>query len=592
MRMSQDGQKRPQSLSSEDIRPSKQPRIFRACDNCVSAKTRCEEVTPSGCRLCRRKGRICSLSGTVAPDWTRRGYDEVEVDELRRHVEATEKRCAHMEKRYAVLEEQLHRLHTHLSTLSIPPIPSTVVHSIDTPTYASNPILDSFPASWRLQFGEALFGVSHPSTSYPDVTARRLLSDEEVDMAFQTFKNRFTKILPLRPFLLASTPVPSHPFIILAVLHHVQSMYHPDFANMVDESLLLAMSGVNNIDVILALLILALAPEPPVVSPRTRPSALRLIAMAYQLGIGLGLDAISIAALRTPQNLVEPFSISQFDLVHLWAAVINRYNILHVMHGRPSRLLQSIALDLPESSIDAASPSTNHLRAEAELVEAVRPVIELLSDLESGAHPAAVEDAAALVEQFRGLKEALTPFRTSDNRSILLDSLCIEFSHGFRLSCYIQNTPSPLLPIREALMPCTSAFPPVMRALVDLASNDPFLDQGALPSYTATSMALAVAALRRTVVFVHKQYPEARGFADMDKLRAAESYLCQLGGVPARLLEYADKVIERLPDSPNELDMQTGEVGLVPQSLLDMDFMSWDLSMLTGYYEGTSAMPP
>ncbi len=80
--------------------------------------------------------------------------------------------------------------------------------------------------------------------------------------------------------------------MILAILHHVPALSRPEFPHLVDESLLYCLTGAVNHDVVLALLILALAPEPTHASYRPHPTSLRLISLAYQVGLGLGLDAL------------------------------------------------------------------------------------------------------------------------------------------------------------------------------------------------------------------------------------------------------------------------------------------------------------
>lgn len=45
--------------------PNKRQKIFRACDNCVSDKKRCDDVLPTGCHQCRRRSKTCSLAEAI-----------------------------------------------------------------------------------------------------------------------------------------------------------------------------------------------------------------------------------------------------------------------------------------------------------------------------------------------------------------------------------------------------------------------------------------------------------------------------------------------------------------------------------------------
>lgn len=111
------------------------------------------------------------------------------------------------------------------------------------------------------------------------------------------FKHHFSNLVPLAPFLLISTPLPSHPFVRLAVLVHTPQQ--SDLFPLIEESVLTVNAGAVGPDVPLALLILSLAPNP---SDRHRASltAIRLIALAHSIGQMLGWDAMSEVWLESP----------------------------------------------------------------------------------------------------------------------------------------------------------------------------------------------------------------------------------------------------------------------------------------------------
>ena len=82
------------------------------------------------------------------------------------------------------------------------------------------------------------------------------------------------------------------------MLHVVPSLYRDTLADLVDESILTAMSGAASPEVVLASLILSYAPEPPTIRTRPAPTPLRMISKAYTTGLGIGLPERVEAGLR------------------------------------------------------------------------------------------------------------------------------------------------------------------------------------------------------------------------------------------------------------------------------------------------------
>jgi hypothetical protein len=128
------------------------------------------------------------------------------------------------------------------------------------------------------------------------------------------------QIIPLPSFLLASSPTHIHPFVFLAYLHHAIEVDRIHLADALDESLIYLLSGAVSPDVMLALLILSLAPVQPVSNGRNRPSAWHLITLAYNVGIGLGLD-YKVAEDIKRGDLCERWARHKMELAQLVSRV-------------------------------------------------------------------------------------------------------------------------------------------------------------------------------------------------------------------------------------------------------------------------------
>lgn len=121
---------------------------------------------------------------------------------------------------------------------------------------------------------------------------------------FTRFKHRFSKTLPLPPFLLSSTPTPSHPFVILAILTHIPGFTSPETHALIDESVFHACEGAVDDEVLLALLILSLQ---PFTSDRLSSwSPVRLISMAYDIGRSKGMESLVRSSIRHADMTRQP----------------------------------------------------------------------------------------------------------------------------------------------------------------------------------------------------------------------------------------------------------------------------------------------
>jgi hypothetical protein len=372
---------REMSLPPSDDEPcSKRAKVFRACSQCVSAKTRCEDIKSKGCFLCRRKRKTCSLTGAIVNDSSvfrnragsglggepssrrssmhppgvfnvgspkddysmggkpaRKTHADGEADSLHRD----EARIFEAERRISTLERELKEIRA-----AQPPIQygHDGRQAVKRPECLATPrfgrIEDTVLHAQFEDFSETIFSLSTPD-AFPSALSAGILQEGEVELAFQSFKHHFSPILPLTSFLSISTPSPTHNFVILACLHHVPHYASPQLAELVDKSILTALSGNITEDVVLALLILALAPMVPLgPEARLRPTPLRLISLAYQLGRDLGLEGKAERYLLRGADLAELHWEEAMQLVQMvsnihvklnpadppqWSAVINRY---------------------------------------------------------------------------------------------------------------------------------------------------------------------------------------------------------------------------------------------------------------------------
>jgi hypothetical protein len=122
------------------------------------------------------------------------------------------------------------------------------------------------------------------------------------------WKHRFSAVLPLAPFLLTATPSPSHPFVVAAFLSHLRAFNTTPLHHLINESIAHAMRGAVDADVILALMLLAVAPCSPIV-----PSPMRSIALAYEVGLALGYASNQQSALALGLDLAEPWWRAKLD---------------------------------------------------------------------------------------------------------------------------------------------------------------------------------------------------------------------------------------------------------------------------------------
>lgn len=425
------------------------------------------------------------------------------------------------------------------------------------------------------------------------------LTPDQVEMAWHQFKARVTPLLPLPPFTAVSTPVPEHGFVQTAMLQFVPSLagiVRP----LVDEGVLLAMAGHATRDVVLALLILSLAPGQPDESeggdgkipeqaPVT-PSAFRLIALAYSMGANLGMQSAAEAALRQDLDS-EHWDEMRFQLL-LWAAVVNRYSLLSIMFGKSVTLPPLVAPRLAPSTRESVQVAQAHLRAEGAVVSAFLPLAMRLNDLEHALSYDA-DEVASLHPTWKAAFDAAAPYvADNENMAIRNDARLIQFVLGVRTASLSMWIPSPLVEAREAALKTLGGFPSVMIAVVDILAD---CDPRRLPAYITMFIAIASLCLRRAVLTV--QYFYGHQLIDSRRLDQAEAAIAPANAQCRFILHHATELLKTLPygkglwvgdgveaanrERPTDSvwrprSKQTEE----PSFGVELDIMNWDLSLL------------
>ncbi|WVR03313.1 hypothetical protein IAU60_000304 [Kwoniella sp. DSM 27419] len=553
----------PGEQSPTSDRPAKRSKVFRACQSCVSAKTRCEDVQPEGCYLCRRKGKDCSLRGISSvsepsqhvgylpdpvslrpsPAWAQHDADQAALLE----------RLRAQEERSRDLEDRLHRME-HLSSSSSGPTPGftpqvTMTHH--RPSVAREGITRSPLWNGRAPtFDERLFLNIFPA-AYPDVVALGYLTRSQMDMAFQLFKHRFSLIFPFNPFLRSSTSTPEHPFVRLAVLLHVNIVPPQDIANVLDQSLAILLSGGVSIPALLALLIVSLVPVQAVPQGHNTPTSLRLISLAYQIGLDAGVGRAVETSLRNPDDLLQPWADEKMELALLWTAVVNRYNLLRILFTPVVNSVPSPASLLPAHPSDSVQETVAHLNLEAELTAIADDYIRTLVPAEDdyGVFDLQVITAqtAKMSEKAQKFRSALSEKRTSS--SLLHDAEGVLYSLVLRLGCLLQNLPSPLSPEPRlgGLSVIGTYFVPKSIALVrQLADLDPS-EPSTQPGYILMLQVIGLIALRRTAIHTAQSHGEHRT-NELEGLQRLESKIHAFGGAASVMLIQAEEQFGKWPE--------------------------------------------
>ncbi|OCF43753.1 hypothetical protein I317_02357 [Kwoniella heveanensis CBS 569] len=585
--------------SSSPERPAKRSKVFRACQACVTAKTRCEDVQLEGCYLCRRKHKECSLrgisalataTGPAASGSSRERLDSFTGEPTPHHQRYQRydtprssrggggdthngdailllDRLRVQEERYRELEERLNHLEAdqretrereretlkrlnsgnerNLTSGSLyNGSPLDVVpgagggnrgRQVIVPDYS---IVRSFKKSLAPTFDEGLFCPVNPA-AYPDPVAMGIVTRPQMEMAFQF------------PFLRSSTPTPDHAFVRLAVLFYLNHIPPIDMAELVEQSLSILIAGAVSAQSLLALFIMSLGPAQPCLETYAQPSALRLISLAYHIGLDLGIGRQVELALRDKESLLQSWAEEKMELTLLWTAIVNRYNILHILCTPTASLVPSPAPMLPDHSVDGVKHTVAHLQSEAELVGIASSLIDTLIVAEDAWTE---ERLKVCAEHLSSTRQELEAFRKGlstqqQETSLMYDAKCTDMSMVFRLASFNQNLPSPINPEirRPGLHAIGMNFFPSSKMMSDLAASIDTSDPPLIPMYVLTAASLALIGLRRAAIHSAAVHPELQ-IVDIEALQRCELKIHQLGGSPSLVLTQADEQFGKWPE--------------------------------------------
>lgn len=116
------------------------------------------------------------------------------------------------------------------------------------------------------------------------------------------WRHRIAPIIPLPSLLSSSSPRPTHPFIVATIIAQSDHPAAEAAVEQVTQAIHRILAGDVSVDAVLGLLILALDRPSAAV-----PSSTRLIALAYEVGKALGLEARIRLATRLGSALGEPY---------------------------------------------------------------------------------------------------------------------------------------------------------------------------------------------------------------------------------------------------------------------------------------------
>ncbi|WWD21802.1 hypothetical protein CI109_106290 [Kwoniella shandongensis] len=424
-----------------------------------------------------------------------------------------------------------------------------------------------------VQFGEQSM-CTLDLEGFPDVVKRGKFTSTQVDMYFQLFKHRFSLIAPLIPFLLTSSPLPKHPFVIVAALAFIPNVIPPDDIGIIDESMMYAMSGTTSVDVILALYILSFAPFQASSEWHIPITPLRLVSLAWTMGKDLGLELKWRRELGNSQRVEElllPWNMPQLEELTLWEAVKSRYCILQIQYARCNDLPPLLATHLPHHPSDYVRQCINHLQREAEMVEICRDLAEEIAIVE-----------ADTMRQWPNMTPLVVKWEAMENemRSLRMKSkgdqtYTLPSALALRLMLFSLCPPGPINPDISLQSHSLGAGVWIRSAqsvlyeflsILYLASNgeDP---PSALPSCVTLVMAVCISIMRRVLV-VTQRAPYT--IFDEQQLEKAERYLGSLEGYPRRAMKEMWGYLYEYKDAgEGESEPGIGE--------FEFDFFDWDM---------------
>ncbi|KAK8847713.1 hypothetical protein IAR55_005572 [Kwoniella newhampshirensis] len=399
---------------------------------------------------------------------------------------------------------------------------------------------------------------------FPDAVKRGLVNATQVDMYFQLFKHRFSTIAPLIPFLLTSSPLPKHPFVVIAALSFIPEALSANDVGIIEESVLYAMTGTTSVDAMLALYILSFASFGPSSEFHIPLTPLRLVSLAWTLGKDLGLELKARRILSTDERaeeLLSSWNQPQLEQLTLWEAVKNRYSILQIQYARCGELPTLLSPQLPNHQSDHIRHCIVHLRSEAKLVEICRNLVE--------------EVAIAEVESTQNWPD-FVPLVVQWEVLLIAETYTLPSALALRLILLALCPPSPVAAETAHLGHNVAGGAWVLSARCLIHDFMPRLystSEGeeitvTLPVCVSIVVAIAIATARRILV-VTRGSPSPP--IDEQQVEAAERYLARLDGFPGRAMKGMWEDLSEYKENGNEDAEQQG------LAELNFDLFDWDM---------------
>ncbi|WVW85160.1 hypothetical protein I302_107198 [Kwoniella bestiolae CBS 10118] len=601
------------SSSNINTRRSASPpraRIFHACKSCAASKVKCHDLRTDGCARCRRRKTACSLAGlpgiedgpperrrsedmhtrrdaydhgfapntsisTSFPDPTTHPYQSApatDVQEMRQRIQQLESAYNGLLTSISPTRSTSSNdvYHNPLVPTITPPVtnvhstPHSIPSGSSVPLAASAPKeflvqhrtldVDGFKKSYTMEPANLIFDercrCAVDPNGYPNIITRGHVTRSHVEGNFQLFKHRFSLIAPMIPFLLTTRSIPTHPFIVLAALAFLHDPLPLSAVGMIEESILYAMSGPACVEAIMALYILTFAPYPPGSQNHVPPTSLRMISLAYSMGVDLGMETKAEVALSEDsqaEELVGNWAADRLEEMTLWEAVKNRYCILQMETARCSVLPTLRSHRFPTHPSDHANHCISHLQLEARIVEGCREFVKAVGMTEvivKYSWPDII-DLSMLWSKTQSHLDGIAETLDDDQWLLRCTITCLTYSLGFRLGFAFYKPPSPIsisnIEQSEALT-ALSLIPPSSHIIEDTI---PFLmskmnrdqDDGEtfhLPAFLITTITICLATSRRVAMLTKFTVPEP--LFDESLLLKAENFVGRQPGLPGKVL--------------------------------------------------------
>ncbi|KIY49759.1 hypothetical protein FISHEDRAFT_72391 [Fistulina hepatica ATCC 64428] len=583
------------TLSSKDVRRHKRPKIFQACTACQKRKSRCEKITEAGCSRCVSAGKVCSFVqgfnvGSNTASEAARPSSSLQSAQLpfasaaahgnaalfsNMLKEMTEKNAA-LERRVKALEESVkaERAPSH-NTLAMEDSNQAdhleeagdrdALHgqsALKDPSHHTKPEHSYIPPPL---YNETVFGFDRDD-GFPDPVQKGIVKQVQVDMAFQNFKHSVATVAPLQAYLSTTTATPTHPFLVLAILiYHVSTPVGKEVLgeitahrldDMLDQSILFALGTVASTFTMTAFYILSMLPGFDTRRSKAKLSAVKMISLAYDTGVALGIPAKSEALIRDfKEDIYEPWMKSSLEDLHLWTAVVTRYQLLRILHTRCTHDVMDISHPLRILSLHVPTafhrdPTLSHLRLEMDLISGLKPYLQKLTVMEHTSIPEKSE-MEELAELWRLKLDHITRWRSSlKPEHVFLDmtARCLAFCLGVRLMFQGLHVPFPVNSETRQHGWGTAAGRHLRTALelLVLPTSFDIVTFVFWPEHVRMVMAFAVYCVRRAAMCAMEIRINEGASADLEAIRPTEEALEMAGGPPASLVMFSKDSFERV----------------------------------------------